>query len=312
MQYVRLFAYIWLVRTILSYQKLKPFFIYRHKHRGEAAYECAAVCNIVMAKKRTTGINIIEENNVRFKENDIIMYRVLFVLIYTIALVWLLLFVHGKSNAIEVPIMIGYAPVFWAIGAVIAIAAGSYRVYCICTKKDERLKIVSSSLLLYIACVFAGVCFFYKLLCLYNMSLLIIAVIAAAVCYFVYYMYPTSLFTYTLFTTIGFTALFLITEYAQATHILADIARAGVGVYAIVLAVISIFGQRGGGKLRIGARVINLGDEDYTATFTLVTAALLVITSVLAFVAPLALSYMVYVYGGAFIVLIIIGTIMML
>ena len=44
------------------------------------------------------------------------MYRVLLVLIYTIALVWLLLFVHGKSNTIEVPIMIGYAPVFWAVG----------------------------------------------------------------------------------------------------------------------------------------------------------------------------------------------------
>lgn len=265
-----------------------------------------------MAKKKTTGTNIIQETDVRFKESDIIMYRVLYVLVYTIALVWLLLFVHGKSNAIEVPILIGYAPVFWAIGAVIAIAAGSYRVYCICTKKDERLKVVSSSLLLYIACVFAGVCFFYKLLCLYNMSLLIIAVIAAAVCYFVYYMYPTSLFTYTLFTTIGFTALFLITEYAQAAHILADIARVGVGVYAIILAVISILAQRSRGKLKIASRTINLGDEEYTAYFTLVTAALLAITSILAFVAPLALTYMVYIYGGAFIVLIIIGTIMML
>ncbi|MFY9382323.1 MAG: hypothetical protein WAO54_08965 [Eubacteriales bacterium] len=265
-----------------------------------------------MAKKKATGTNIVKEIDVRLKESDIIMYRVLLVLIYTIALVWLLLFVHGKSNTIEVPIMIGYAPVFWAVGAVLIIAAGSYRIYCICTKKDERLKIVSSSLLLYAAGVLAGVCFLYKLLCLYNMSLLIIAVIAAAVCYFVYYMYPTSLFTYTLFATIGVTALFLITEYAHATHILADIARAGVGVYAIILAVISILAQRSGGKLKIGSRIIKLGDEKYTATFTLVTAALLLITSVLAFIAPFALTYMVYIYGGAFIVLIIIGTVMML
>ncbi len=247
------------------------------------------------------------EVNSAATKSDIIMNRVLSVLLFTLV-VLIAIFAVYNNNAVQVFFASTFGIVLLAVSAVLLGLAVFYRVKTVKAGKNEEMKVFSSSLYLYCAAVFFGIAWTYRIAFLTSLDLLIVSVIATAVCYFVYYMYPLPMFSYSVMSAIGLVAIRLITLYSEADHVLAVVARILTIVYGVIIAVVAFIAQKRDGKL-FGK--LTLG-HDFKCWYTVVTAALLVITGVIALAAPALLGYMTIAYIGLYFVLVVIGTILMI
>ena len=243
----------------------------------------------------------------RIRESDTVMNRVLVVLLYTLALMMCMFWVHKNNSTIELFVVNSLNPVLLVLSTLILGVAVYYAVWCKKNSADASLRVLSPSTYLYAAAVFFGVCWLYKPMCSANMDILIIAVIVTAACYFVYYMYPVSTFSYAVVTGAGLIMIRLLINYGESHNSLVMVARVLTMVYGAAIIILSIIAQAKGGKLLF----LKLG-ADYRCWYTIITGVLLIVSGIGALFIPVILGYMTIVYVALFFVLIIIGTILML
>ena len=259
-----------------------------------------------MTKKNNSQSGRIAESKSAANKNDVIMNRVLCVLLYTLVALISLFALHNNGNA-EMFVVGKLGIPLLAVSAVLLALAIVFRIKRVKAGVNEDFKVISSAVCLYAAAVFFAVCWSYRFAFIADMDALIVAVIAAAVCYFVYYMYPSPMFWYTVATAIGLIGIRVLTNHSESAGTLALIGRVIVIAYGVVIAILAFLAQKGNGKL-FG---FDLG-RGFKCWFTLVSAILLIVTGVIAIAIPALLGYMTIVYVAMFFVLIVVGTVLMI
>lgn len=259
-----------------------------------------------MTKKTNAKSGRAAEVRSAANKNDVIMNRVLCVLLYTLVVLISIFSIHNNNSA-ELFVVGKLGIPLLAVSAVLLAVAVVFRVKNVKSGVNEEMKVINSSVCLFAASVIFAICWAYRLAFIEDMDALIVAVIAAAVCYFVYYMYPLPMFSYSVATAIGIVIIRVLTNHATASGMIASAARIGTMVYGIIIAILAFIAQNNDGKL-FGIKV----GKGSAVWFTLITAVILVVAGVVAMLYPAFLGYMTIVYVAMYLILIVIGTVLMI
>lgn len=244
-----------------------------------------------------------EKKSIKIPRTEVVYYRMLITLTVLITVIFSIVSLTDTAEGYN-NFLLNVAPKTAIISAIVCVPLLVFFIICKARKIDEKNWVISSSYLLLVAIWVTSVFGLYGFL---SSKTSMAYIVVTAALYFVYYLFDREFFVYSLYSALGAAALLSINSASQTEHIISAVAAfvlTGVVLYFVF--------SKGKKPSKAGKKLAkNMVKEIKPAPF-LVSAAVLVLGTVLSFFFAGVSFYSLVVLFAVYLIFTIVNTVKMM
>lgn len=246
-----------------------------------------------------------KKKDVKIQKSEVLYYRMLIVLAALIAVIFSITYLTRTAEDYN-SFVLNISPILALVFAVLCIPAIVF--YAICRKngKDGSHKVLSSGYILTLVAWLTSIFALYGRIS--SMTVMVYIVVTAAL-YFIYYLFDREFFFYSFYAAVGAAVLMAMKSSTRAEHLVFSVVAVALSTLAPLIAVRD---RKKPLEIKLGKSTFQLIDGGYKAYPFLVSAAILLLGTLLSFFFADAEFYSLIVLFACYLVFTIVNTVKMM